>query len=225
MIKFLGDVLKLYAERSEFFIELLIEHITLSAIAVLIITVIGVGVGIYITRNELAASFIISLTNFLYTIPSIALLGVFAGTIGIGEKAALPALIIYGLLPVIRNTYVGIREVDPLIVESAIAMGVTDRQLLLKVQLPIALPVIFAGFRTMVVMTIALAGIASFIGAGGLGVAIWRGITTYFQEMTVAGSLLVALLAIFTDLALGWVEKRIRRRVLGEEQKGGTVNA
>jgi len=140
-----------------------------------------------------------------------------AGTVGIGEKAALPALITYGLLPVIRNTYVGIREVDPLIVESAIAMGVTDRQLLVKVQLPIALPVIFAGFRTMVVMTIALTGIASFIGAGGLGVAIWRGITTYFQEMTVAGSLLVAILAIVTDLLLGWIEKTIRRRVLGEK--------
>ncbi len=225
MIKFLGDVLKLYVERSDFFLELLIEHITLSGIAVIIITLIGVSVGIYITRNEFVASFVISLTNFLYTIPSIALFGVFAGTIGIGEKAALPALIIYGLLPVIRNTYVGIREVDPLIVESALAMGVTDRQLLFKVQLPIALPVIFAGFRTMVVMTIALAGIASFIGAGGLGVAIWRGITTYFQEMTVAGSFLVALLAIITDLILGFFEKRIRKRVLGEEQKGGTLNA
>lgn len=224
MIKFLGDVLQLYVDRADFFTELLMEHITLSGIAILIITIIGVSVGIYITRNEFVASVVISLTNFLYTIPSIALLGVFAGTIGIGEKAALPALIIYGLLPVIRNTYVGIREVDPLIVESAVAMGVTDRQLLIKVQLPIALPVIFAGFRTMVVMTIALAGIASFIGAGGLGVAIWRGITTYFQEMTVAGSLLVALLAIITDLILGIIEKKIRKRVLGEEKKGGTLN-
>lgn len=225
MIKFLGDVLKLYVDRSEFFLELLVEHITLSGIAIIIITLIGVSVGIFITRNEVVASFVISLTNFLYTIPSIALFGVFAGTIGIGEKAALPALVIYGLLPVIRNTYVGIREVDPLIVESAIAMGVTDRQLLVKVQLPIALPVIFAGFRTMVVMTIALTGMASFIGAGGLGVAIWRGITTYFQEMTVAGSFLVAFLAIATDLILGIIEKKIRKRVLGEEQKGGTVNA
>jgi len=217
MINFLADVLKLYVERWDFFLELLVEHITLSSIAVLIITLIGVSVGIYITRNEKIAALVISGTNFLYTIPSIALFGVLAGTVGIGEKAALPALITYGLLPVIRNTYVGIREVDPLIVESAIAMGVTDRQLLVKVQLPIALPVIFAGFRTMVVMTIALTGIASFIGAGGLGVAIWRGITTYFQEMTVAGSLLVAILAIVTDLLLGWIEKTIRRRVLGEK--------
>jgi osmoprotectant transport system permease protein len=216
MIKFIGDVFKLYVDRWAFFLELLIEHIKLSGIAVFVITLVGVSIGIYISRNERLASFVISATNFLYTIPSIALFGVLAGTVGIGEKAALPALIVYGLLPVIRNTYVGIREVDPLIVESAIAMGVTDRQLLLKVQLPIALPVIFAGFRTMVVMTIALTGIASFIGAGGLGVAIWRGITTYFQEMTVAGSLLVAGLAIVTDLFLGWFEKGIRRRVLGE---------
>ncbi len=128
------------------------------------------------------------------------------------------ALTAYGILPIIRNTYVGIEEVDPQIVEAAIGLGSTDLQLLWKVQIPIALPVIIAGFRTMVVMTIALAGIASFIGAGGLGVAIWRGITTNFTEMTVLGSLLVALLAMGSDLILGLVERLIRKRVLGTEK-------
>jgi len=218
---FLGEVFKLYIDRFEFFFEVFVEHIVLTGIAVLIISVIGISIGIYITRNERIANIVMSVTNFLYTIPSIALLGVFAGTLGIGIKSALPALVLYGLLPVIRNTYVGIKEVDPLIVESAVAMGSTDRQLLLKVQLPIALPVIIAGFRTMVVMTIALGAIASFIGAGGLGIPIWRGITTYFPAMTVAGSLLVATLAISVDLMLGILEKKVRIHYLGEKNEGG----
>ena len=120
-------------------------------------------------------------------------------------------------MPVIKNTYVGINEVDDQIIESAVGMGSTDIQLLFKVQLPLALPVIFAGFRTMVIMTIALCGIASFIGAGGLGVAIWRGITTNFPEMTIAGSLLVALLAIITDYIFEFVEKKMKKRILGIE--------
>lgn len=106
---------------------------------------------------------------------------------------------------------------DSQIVESSIAMGSTDAQLLLKVQFPLALPVIIAGLRTMVVMTIALTGIASFIGAGGLGVAIWRGITTNYPEMTAAGSLLVAILAVVVDYFLGILEKKTKKRVLGTE--------
>ena len=103
-------------------------------------------------------------------------------------------------------------------------MGSTNSQLLLKVQFPLALPVIIAGFRTMVVMTIALGGIASFIGAGGLGVAIWRGITTNFPEMTAAGSILVAALAVVSDFSLGILEKKIRKKVFGIEQIGGSIN-
>ena len=108
-----------------------------------------------------------------------------------------------------------------MVIEAAVGMGSTDRQLLFQVQLPIALPVIIAGFRTMVVMTIALGGIASFIGAGGLGVAIWRGITTNYTEMTVAGSILVALLAVAADLIFERIERIIRKRVLGTAQGGG----
>ncbi len=121
---FLGEVFKLYIDRFEFFFEVFVEHIVLTGIAVLIISFIGISIGIYITRNERIANIVMSITNFLYTIPSIALLGVFAGTLGIGIKSALPALVLYGLLPVIRNTYVGIKEVDPLVVESAVAMVV-----------------------------------------------------------------------------------------------------
>lgn len=212
---FLLRVIALYRDRWEFFLQLLIEHIYLTFVAIVIISVMGLMLGILMTRNKQVANIIMTIVNFIYTIPSIALFGFFVSITGIGFKSALIALVIYGLLPIIRNTYVGITEVDPFMIESAVGMGTTNTQLLYKVQLPLALPVIFAGFRTMVIMTIALGAIASFIGAGGLGVAIWRGITTYFPEMTVAGSLLVALLAIIIDLFLGGIEKNIRKKILG----------
>ncbi|WP_105615242.1 ABC transporter permease [Vallitalea okinawensis] len=219
-MNFIVNLFNLYIDRSEFFLNLLIEHIILSFIAIIFISIIGISLGVYITRNKKMADLVLGAANFLYTIPSIALFGFLVSLTGIGNKSALIALTIYGVLPMIRNTYVGINEVDDEIVEAAIGMGCTDQQLLFKVQLPIALPVIIAGFRTMVVMTIALGGIASFIGAGGLGVAIWRGITTNFSEMTVAGSLLVALLAIFSDLILGVLERRFRKKVLGINKIG-----
>ena len=208
-IKNLGNLLQ---SRSNFFIELLIQHILLSLIAIIIITVVGITTGVLISKSKKAASVVIGLTNVLYTIPSIAMFGFFVSITGIGNTTAIIALVIYGLLPVIRNTYVGLTEVDPQILEAAVGMGSTPWQLLAKIQFPLALPVIIAGIRNMVVMTIALAGVASFIGAGGLGVAIWRGITTNFDEMTVAGSLLVALLAFAADGLLGIVEKKLLRR-------------
>ncbi|MFT5873466.1 MAG: osmoprotectant transport system permease protein [Clostridium sp.] len=220
-MKFILEIFKLYKARYDFFSELLIQHVLLSGIAIIFITVIGLLLGIYITRNKKAAGIVLGISNFLYTIPSIALFGLLVAITGIGNKSALIALTVYGVLPIIRNTYVGICEVDSQIVESAVAMGSTDMQLLFKVQLPLALPIIIAGFRTMVVMTIALTGIASFIGAGGLGVAIWRGITTNYPEMTAAGSILVALLAVLADFFIGLFEKNIRKRVLGTEKIGG----
>jgi len=220
-MNFITEVFRLYKDRFGFFSELFIQHILLSGIAIILITVIGLLVGIYISRNEKAAIIVLGVTNFLYTIPSIALFGFLVAISGIGNGSAIIALTIYGVLPIIRNTYVGIIEVDSQIIESAVAMGSTDGQLLFKVQLPLALPVIIAGFRVMVVMTIALAGIASFIGAGGLGVAIWRGITTNFPEMTAAGSILVAFLAVVVDAIIGKFEKRIRKKLLGTEKIGG----
>lgn len=199
-------------ERKEFFLTLFIQHMYLTFLAILIITVIGIAIGIYMTRNKVLAGFIMGTVNIIYTIPSIALFGFLVALTGVGNKSALIALCIYGLLPVIRNTYVGINEVDTFLIQAATGMGSTDRQLLLKVQVPLALPVIFAGFRTMVVMTIALGAIASFIGAGGLGVAIWRGITTNFPEMTFAGSLLVAGLAFVVDFILGLIERLMKNQ-------------
>ena len=155
-ITFIRNVFSLFMERKEFFLTLFIQHMYLTFLAILIITVIGIAVGIYMTRNKVLAGFIMGTVNIIYTIPSIALFGFLEALTGVGNKSALIALCIYGLLPVIRNTYVGINEVDTFLIQAATGMGSTDRQLLLKVQIPLALPVIFAGFRTMVVMTIAL---------------------------------------------------------------------
>ncbi|ERJ12144.1 ABC transporter permease [Haloplasma contractile] len=219
-MEFIREVFNLYVERWEFFLELIIEHMYLTLISVLIITIVGIITGVIMTYNDTLANVILAITNFMYTIPSIAMFGFLVAFSGIGNTSAIIALSIYGVLPIIRNTYVGIKEVDSEIVEAAIGMGTTKKQLLLRIQLPLALPVIIAGFRTMVIMTIALGAIASFIGAGGLGVAIWRGITTNFKELTIAGSLLVALLAVLADVLLNFVEHFIKRKVLGRSEGG-----
>jgi osmoprotectant transport system permease protein len=203
------EIIQLFSDRTDFFIQLLIQHIILSGISIVIITFIGIALGVLISENKSLATLILALTNFFYTIPSIALFGFLVAITGIGAKSAIVALVIYGLLPIIRNTYVGLVEIDPQIIDAALGMGSTELQLLRKVRFPLALPMIFAGFRNMVVMTISLAGIASFIGAGGLGVAIWRGITTNYPAMTIAGSLIVALLAILSDVFLGLIEKKV----------------
>ncbi len=215
-MNFLIDSFELFFDRFDFFLELILEHIYLTLIAVAIAGLLGVVLGILMSQNKKFASLFLTLTSILYTIPSIAMFGLLVTITGIGDKSAIIALVLYGLLPVIRNTYVGLNEVDKDIIEAAKGMGTTNFQMLYKIQFPLALPIIFSGFRTMVIMTIALGGIASFIGAGGLGVAIYRGITTYFQEMIFVGSILVALLAFITDFILGKVEKRLRIRILGK---------
>ena len=131
---------------------------------------------------------------------------------GIGDTTAIIALTVYALLPMVRNTHTGLTNVSPLLIGAATGMGSTKMQVLWKIKLPLALPVILAGVRNMAVMTIALSGVASFIGAGGLGVAIYRGITTNNKAMTLIGSLLIALLAITVDLLIGAVEKIIQKR-------------
>ena len=165
------------------------------------------------SRYEKLANVVMGLTNFLYTIPVIAFFGMMVPVIGIGAKPAIIALVMYGLLPIVRNTYVGIKEVDSFIIESARGMGSTDMQLLMKIQIPLAMPVMVAGFRTMTVMTISIATIAAFIGAGGLGKIIWRGITTYYPEMIFAGSIPVAILAVISDRLLGKFEKSLVKKI------------
>ena len=191
--------------------ELTLEHLKISGISIFIATVLGGILGIIISEYKKTSTLVLSITNFLYTIPSISLLGFLIPFSGIGNTTAIIALTIYALLPMIRNTYAGIENIDQSIIESARGMGSTEFQILYKVKIPLATTVILAGFKNRVVMTIALAGIASFIGAGGLGVAVYRGITTNNSTLTIAGSLLIALLALIADFLIGEIEKKIKK--------------
>ena len=206
-----GDILRLLATRKEFFLELLWEHLQISALSISLAMLIGLVVGIVISEYPRSGKPVMALVNFIYTIPSISLLGILIPLSGIGDATAIIALTVYALLPMVRNTHAGLTNVSPLLIEAAVGMGCTRGQVLTKIKLPLAMPVIMAGIRNMAVMTIALAGIASFIGAGGLGVAIYRGITTNNKAMTLAGSLLIALLAIAADTLIGVLEKRMQK--------------
>ena len=205
----INQLMKLLTEDFKFFTNLTIEHILISLLAIGIASVLGIILGIIISEYRRFSGLILGTVNILYTIPSIALLGFFITITGVGNTTALIALIIYALLPIIRSTYTGIVTINPLIIEASEGMGSTKLQQLFKVKLPLALPVLMSGIRNMVTMTIALAGIASFVGAGGLGVAIYRGITTNNSAMTFLGSLLIAILALIFDFILGLIEKRL----------------
>lgn len=215
----LADILSLLTSRWDFFAGLLAEHLAISLAAILIAILIGAAAGILISEYQRAAKPTLAVVGFLYTIPSISMLGFLIPFSGVGNATAVIALTVYALLPMVRNTHTGICGVDPAILEAATGMGSTRWQLLYKIKLPLAMPVIFSGIRNMVTMTIALAGIASFIGAGGLGVAIYRGITTNNAAMTLAGSLLIALLALVVDALLGLVERRLRTRRSSHQRK------
>ena len=205
----IDQVTRLLIEDFKFFLHLTVEHILISLLAISIASVLGIILGIIISEYRRFSGLILGTVNILYTIPSIALLGFFITITGVGNTTALIALIIYALLPIIRSTYTGIVNINPLIIEASEGMGSTKLQQLFKVKLPLALPVLMSGIRNMVTMTIALAGIASFVGAGGLGVAIYRGITTNNSAMTFLGSLLIAILALVFDFILGLIEKRL----------------
>lgn len=207
----LQQVIDLYITRWDFFLQLSLQHLAISGIAVFLSIVLGLGLGIAITEFKRASAPVIGAVNVMYTIPAISMLGLLLPLSGVGDGTAIIALTIYGLLPMVRGTYTGIESIDPEIIEAAEGMGTTRWQMIWKIKLPVSILVILSGLRNVVVMTIALTGIASFIGAGGLGVAIYRGITTNNAAMTVAGSLLIALMAFVLDFMLGRLEKRIKR--------------
>lgn len=206
------EMWSIFIDRKEFFLDLLWEHLEISLISILIAILFGGLVGILMSEFQKSAKPTLGIINFLYTIPSISMLGFLIPLSGIGNTTAVIALTVYALLPMVRNTYTGITTVEPSILEAAKGMGSTRLQILFKIKLPLAMPVIMTGIRNMVTMTIALAGIASFIGAGGLGVAIYRGITTNNAAMTMVGSLLIAILALVMDVLLGFVENKFKKR-------------
>ena len=195
--------------------ELTGEHIVLVAVALSSASVVGIPTGIFLARKEAWRSAVLGFTNVVQTIPSLALFGFliplpFIG--GIGKRTAVVALVLYALLPILRNTLTGILGVDPAVVESAVAMGMTDRQRLFRVELPLAAPTILAGVRIAAVTTIGTATIAAAIGGGGLGVFIFRGLASVDSSQILAGAVPAALLALAADGGLGWIERRFTRR-------------
>lgn len=190
------------------------QHVQLVGSAVIVAILIGVPFGIYITQNEALANLVLAVAGIIMTIPSIALFGIMIPILsiinqGIGFLPAFIALVLYSQLPIIRNTYIAVKNIDPNMRDAAIGMGMTTWQRLRKVEIPIALPVIMAGIRNAVVLTIGIGAIAAFIGAGGLGEYISRGISTSYATMVQVGAVLVSLLAIIADFILGIVQKRV----------------
>jgi osmoprotectant transport system permease protein len=192
--------------------ELTLEHLWLVGVSTVLAVLIGIPLGILITRWPSLNKPILGSANIIQTIPSLALFGFLLPAPWIGERAdrlAILALTLYALLPLIRNTYTGIKGVDPAVVEAGRGMGMTDRQLLFQVELPLALGVIIAGVRVAAVISVGLATIAAFIGAGGLGEYIYRGVAMVNNQVILAGAIPAALLAILADVSLGWLEKRL----------------
>lgn len=176
-----------------------------------IATLIGIPLGILITRKKNLRSSVLGIANILQTIPSLALFGLLIPVPiigGIGTTPAIVVLTVYSLLPIIRNTYTGITGIDRAIIEAGQGMGMSDRQLLLQVEIPLALGVILAGVRVATVIAIGIATIAPAIGAGGLGVFIFRGIAVVNNQLILAGAVPAAGIALLADFAIGWLEKR-----------------
>ncbi len=183
-------------------------HIGLTMASLLVALAVGVPLGIWIAKRQQLASAVLGVAGVLQTVPSLALLGVLIPLLGIGAGPALVALFLYALLPIVRNTYVGIRGVSPTIVEAARGIGFTDRQVLWRVELPLALPVLFAGIRTAAVINVGVATLAAYVAAGGLGEFIFGGIALSNTPMMLAGAIPAAGLAVGFDAGLAWLQRR-----------------
>lgn len=196
-------------------LELTLEHLWLVGVSTLLAVLIGIPLGILIARRPFLNKPVLGGANIIQTIPSLALFGFLLPVPWLGDRAerlAILALTLYALLPLIRNTYTGIHGVDPAVVEAGRGMGLTDRQLLFQVQLPLAMSVILSGVRVAVVISVGMATIAAAIGAGGLGELIFRGLAMVNNQLILAGAIPAALLALLADFSLGWVERRLRPR-------------
>jgi osmoprotectant transport system permease protein len=193
-------------------LELTLEHVKLVGISTFLAVLIGIPLGILITRWPSLNKPVLGGANIIQTIPSLALFGFLLPAPWIGARAdrlAILALALYALLPLIRNTYAGIQGVDRSIVEAGRGMGMTDRQLLFQVELPLALGVIIAGVRVATVISVGLATIAAAIGAGGLGEYIFRGLAMVNNQVILAGAIPAAAMALLADVSLGWLEKHL----------------
>jgi osmoprotectant transport system permease protein len=204
---------RFFIEHRAEILEATANHMTLVIIAMVFAIGIGVPLGMLIVHRPTLRNIALGLASIFQTIPSLALFGFlipipFIG--GIGRRTAIVALVLYALLPILRNTYVGLTGIDPAVLEAAEAMGMTQSQILWRVRLPLARAVILAGIRTATIITIGVATIAAAIGAGGLGTFIFRGVAMVSDAVILAGAVPAALLAIGADLLLAWLERRLK---------------
>lgn len=188
-------------------LQALLQHIQLVFISMLIAILIGVPLGILVTRVKVLETPVLGAAGILQTIPSLALLGFMIPLFGIGIKTAVAALFLYSLLPIIRNTFTGIKDVDKSTLEAARGMGMTNFQILCRVQLPLALSIMMAGIRTAAVINVGTATLAAFIGGGGLGDFIFLGISRNIDALVLIGAIPAAILALIFDWLLGYLEK------------------
>ena len=196
-------------------LELTGEHLWLVGLSTLFATLIGIPLGIVIAHWPRLNKPVLAGANIIQTVPSLALFGFLLPVPWLGDRAdrlAILALTLYALLPIIRNTYTGIRGVDPAVMEAGRGMGLTESQLLLQVELPLAISVILSGVRTAIVISVGLATIAAAIGAGGLGEFIFRGLAMVDNRVILAGAVPAALLALLADVGVGWLERRLQPR-------------
>ena len=207
------NLLHFFAENRQQILELTLEHLWLVGISTLLAASVGIPLGILSARWPAWNKPVLGTANIIETIPSIALFGFLLPVPWLGDRAdrlAILALTLYALLPIIRNTYTGIRGVDRAVVEAGRGMGLTANQLLFQVELPLASSVIVSGIRIAVVISVGLATIAAAIGAGGLGEFIFRGLAMVSNQLILAGAIPAAVLALAADFALGWLERRLR---------------
>ncbi|MBI3405513.1 MAG: ABC transporter permease [Acidobacteria bacterium] len=207
------NVLEYFARNYREVLELTGEHLWLVGVAILLAAFVGVPLGVLLTRVRWLGKPLLGTANILQTIPSLALFGFLLPVPWIGERAdrlAILALTLYALLPIMRNTFAGITGVDAAVVEAGRGMGMTEKQVLWQLELPLAVPVIVAGIRVATVITVGTATIAAAIGAGGLGEYIFRGVAMVNNQLILAGAIPAALLAVFADMVLGFIERKLR---------------
>ena len=189
-----------------------LQHLQIASVGVLIAVVVGMAIGIFLTRHRSVANFTMSVTDIIQTIPDLALLTLLMMVFGLGNTTVITALFLYSLLPIIRNTYVGILSVDRGLLEAGTGMGMTKFQLLFKVELPLALPVILSGIRIAFITALGIATIGVLIGAGGLGAFVWRGIQMRDAGMILSGAIPICILAVGSDFVLMFAERRLVKK-------------
>ncbi|RAN60675.1 choline ABC transporter permease [Dolosigranulum pigrum] len=216
----MSTITHFFAENGENLVRLIWEHLYISAISVSLGVLFAVPIGIWLTRiNDRVADLVISFVSILQSLPSLALLTLMIPLIGVGQVPAIVALFIYSLMPIMRNTYTGIQSVDEGMVDAAKGMGMTTIQLLQKVELPQAAPIIMAGIRLSTTYVIAWTTLASFIGAGGLGDFIFNGLNLYIPELIIGGTIPVTVIALLADFLLSRLEQKVTPINLRESTK------